>query len=56
MNGSLIEGVDGSWEMTVGCGQFTKAVSVCVTEFSVDLLRKQLIQSVEFCHAVLGSV
>ena len=52
----LLKAVDGSWETTVGCGQFTKAVPVCVAESSVDLLRKQLIQSVEFCHAVLGSV
>lgn len=38
------------------CGQLTEVVPILVAESSIDLLRKQLVQSVEFCHAVLGSV
>ena len=48
--------VDGSWVMIVDCGQLTEVVPICVAEPNTDLLRKTLIQSVEFCHAVLGSV
>lgn len=56
MNGSPVEGSGWFQVMTADCGQWTEVVPAFVAEPSTDLFRKQWIQLVEFCLAVLGSV